>query len=191
MFLKKDLAVLVLIFFLLSLFGCSKKSSEPDISSPVKNNLIFKRSDGTQVQFKPNTFVWCGPWEEDKIPVETFHIWVGFDPAVQEQKTGWMLQAVISDVNIGEELEFPNTFSWNHPDGVLLFVLDDPNELSTQEEDSRGGIVFQKLSCDTEGEVQFSIDAVIGSEFSGTGDSLKVSGTFYAPITGPPVLKKK
>jgi len=156
----------------------------------VKNNLIFERSNGTQVQFKPNTFVWCGPWEEDLIPVETLHILVGFDPAAQENKSGWMLQAVISDVKIGEEMKFPNTFTWNQPEGVLLFVLDDPNELSTQEEESRGGIVFQKSSCGTGGEVQFSIDAVIGSEFSG-GDSLKVSGTFYAPITGPPVLNKK
>ena len=185
---RKGLLVLVCIFFLLGLFGCGKKSTESDTPSPVENNLVFKRTDGTEVQFKPNTYVWFGPWEEEIIPVETIHILVGFDPQDPEDVSGWMLWGVINDIKIGEEMNFPNTFSWGQPKEVLFFVNDPPNELSTQEEDSRGGIIFQKLVSGTKGEVEFSIDAVIGSEFAG-GDSLKVSGTFYAPVTGAPVLQ--
>ena len=105
-----------------------------------------------------------------------------------EDVSGWKLQAVIGDVKIGEKITFPNTFVWNQPKGVLIFVNDPPNQLSTQGEESRGGIVFQKLVSGTKGEVEFSIDAVIGSEFEG-GDSLKVSGTFYTPVTGAPVFE--
>ena len=183
---KRNMAVFVWILFIFSLFSCNKNPSDSDISSSVKNNLIFERSDGAQVQFKPKTFVWCGPWEGDEIPVQALNILVGFDPADQKNKANWMLQAVISDVKIGEEMKFPNTFIWNQPKGVSLFVYDPPNELSTQEEESSGGITFQKLTCGTKGEVEFSINAVIGSEFH-LGDSLRVSGTFYAPMTGQPL----
>ena len=185
---RKGLVVLVCIFFLPSLFSCGKKSTEPDTQSPVKNNLVFKRTDGTEIQFKSNTYVWFGPWEEEIILVEAIHILVGFDPAEPEDVSGWKLQAVISDVKIGEEMTFPNTFIWYQPKEVMIFINDPPNQLSTQEEKSRGGIVFQKLLSGAKGEVEFSIDAVIGSEFEG-GDSLKVSGTFYAPVTGAPVLE--
>ena len=190
MLLKKGIFLLVSISLLFNLFSCSKKSSEPYIPPPVKNNLVFERSDGVEVHFKSNTYVWCGHWEEDIIPVETVHILVGFDPAEPQDISGWKLQAVISDVKIGEEMTFPNTFIWNQPKEVMIFINDPPNQLSTEVEESRGGIVFQKLVSGTNGEVEFSIDAVIGSEYYG-GDSLKVSGTFYAPVTGAPVLESK
>jgi len=183
----KGKMIIVWILLILSLFSCKKNKNPVGSYTPssVENNLIFERSDGSQVQFEQKAFVWCGPWEKILIPVNALHIWFGFDPTDPDIKATWRLRAVLNDVKIGEELKFPNSFIWDQPKGVLLSVLDAPNELSTQEGGSRGGIIFQKLECDIKDEVQFSIDAVIGSEFH-DGDSLRVSGTFRATVSGLP-----
>ena len=154
----------------------------------MKNNLTFKRSDGTSIEFGSKTYVWCGPWAQYQVAVPTLHILVCCDYQNTENKTYWHLQAVISDVNMDEEMKFPNSFVWDQPKGVSLRIYDPPDEFSTDKKESNGGIVFEKLKCGVLGEVQFTINAVIGSEFV-DGDSLMVSGTFDAPTIEPPVFK--
>ncbi len=178
--------LLVGILFVLSLNSCNKKSSRSD-KNPVDNNLTFTRPNGTQVGFNSRTFVWCGQWEGDEIPANTLNILVGYDSKDPENYAYWNLRAVVSDVEIGEEIKFPNDYVWDQPKGILLFVYDPPNELSNDQEESNGGIVFQKLQCGFSGEVQFTINAMLGSEYHG-GDSMRVSGDFYAPYTGPPLI---
>ena len=99
------------------------------------------------------------------------------------------LRAVVADVVIGQPLAFPNSFVFDLPKDVDLFVADSsddpPNDLSSQDGRSSGFITFQKLQCGSGGEVQFSIDAVIGSEFH-DGPSVSVTGAFRAAIDPPP-----
>jgi hypothetical protein len=92
---------------------------------------------------------------------------------------------VVDDVTIGEQMSFPNSFVWDQPTGVAVFVSDPPNECSTAELDAGGYVVFQRFDCGDAGQLQFSIDAVLGSEY-GDGPPITVRGTFKAPVSRPP-----
>jgi hypothetical protein len=174
----------------LSLFPALVSAGEDTLPPPglapatVQNNLVFRRQDGSIIQFRPGThsWVWCGPWEEGSVDTPTLHILTA-DPSGPPY---WRLDAVLADITLGEPLLFPNSWIWPNPDDVEIFVWDPPNELSTQTGGSGGSIVFQSLGCGPSDEVQFSIDATIGSEF-GDGTHITVQGDFRATISGPPV----
>ena len=161
--------------------SCS--DSDPTGPGPTQNSLVFTRADQSEISFSSNglLYVWCGPWEED---VATPSLHVLFAGAAEEDP-GWHLRAVVGDVTLGDPLLFPNSFIFDQPKDVNIFVFDPPNELSTQDDQSGGSITFQQLDCGNDGEVQFSIDAVIGSEL-GDGPSVGVTGTFRAQMGQAP-----
>jgi hypothetical protein len=132
------------------------------------------------VQFPQDSglLVWCGPWD-DEVDTPSLRIMFYGPEAVDPS---WVLGAIIDDVTIGQPLSFPNSFVFDAPKDVAIFMVDPPNELSTQDDESSGSITFHQLDCD--GEVEFEIDAVIGSEFS-DGSSVSVTGTFRATIGQP------
>jgi len=163
------------------LLSCGDDDNDPTGPGPIESNLVFTREDQTVISFSSDAqlFVWCGPWEEGEVDTPSLHVlFAGLED-------GWQLSAVIADVTLGEPLLFPNSFIFDQPKDVHIFVLDPPNELSTQESESGGSITFQQLGCGSGGEVQFSIDAVIGSEVT-DGTPVSVTGTFRAPIGQPP-----
>jgi len=168
--------VMALVFMLA---GCG---DDDTVNPPggTNNSLVFTREDASEVEFPAaaKAYVWCGPWEND-VPVFSLHVWFGSpgDPV------GWELQGVVGDIEIGDTLRFPNSFIWNQPDGVLLFLLDPPNELATSMEESGGFMVFHRLPCSSGSTVDFSIDAVMGSEF-GDMPPVTVRGRFTAQVTG-------
>ena len=159
--------------------GC--EGDDPTRVVPVENSLAFERADGSRIQFTGQPQVWCGPWEEGEVPARTLHVRVGGFGG----EARWELRAVVDDVQPGQPLAFPNTFIWNQPEGVEIFVLDEPNELSTGSDRSSGSIAFSELECGEGGEVSFTIDAVLGSEF-GDGPPVSVEGSFRAPVSGGP-----
>ena len=165
--------------FALVLLGCT--GGAPARPAPAESTLVFERPNGSRVHFAREPVAWCGPWEEGEVPVETVHVRVR--PAAAGQPW-WMLRAVVRDVKAGEPLAFPNSYVWDQPGKADLFVLDPPNELSTQQRSS-GSITFQKLDCGAGGEVRFSIDAVVGSELHG-GPPLTARGSFRAPVGRAP-----
>ncbi|HEX8273276.1 MAG TPA: hypothetical protein VF615_11605 [Longimicrobiaceae bacterium] len=151
-----------------------------DPSGPTENTLVFQRANGTNIQFAGEPLVWCGPWEESSVPTRAVHVLGG------DFRAGgpvWKLDVVVADVQPGRPLTFPNSFIWDQPKGAALFVLDEPNEASTQESESSGSITFSELDCD--GGVRFTIDAVLGSEFGG-GPPIRVTGAFAAPVGDAP-----
>jgi hypothetical protein len=158
--------------------GTGKPSGEPN------GSLVFAREDGSVVEFPATAkaYVWCGPWESELVPVPSLHVWFG---TASPGQPGWVLRAVVGDVELGEPLSFPNYFVWDQPDSVLMFLLDPPNELATDTEESSGSIVFYRLPCPGGMDVDFSIDAVLGSEY-GDGPSVAVRGRFEAQVTGRP-----
>jgi hypothetical protein len=167
------------------MIGCSLACSDEGPSGPgqIQNTLLFTRADQSRVAFSSGSSVraWCGPWEEGEIEVPSLQAIVLGSSAADPY---WHLRAVVADVTLGQPLTFPNNFVFDQPEDVDIFVLDPPNELSTQDDRSSGSVTFQELRC-TGGSVRFSIDAVIGSEF-GNGPSVRVTGSFSAPIGQPP-----
>jgi hypothetical protein len=113
------------------------------------------------------------------VPATSVHVLVGGAPS------GWKVTAVRADVVIGQPIAFPNTFIWDDPHGADMFILDPPNELSTQSSDSSGQITFTALDCSNGGTVAFTIDAVVGSEF-GNLPAVSVSGSFSGRVAPAP-----
>src|ERR1700752_67368 len=150
----------------------------PATPDPTQNNLVFTREDQSQISFSSDAqlYVWCGPWQEGEVDTESIQVFFG---VLAQPEAGWHRRAVVAGVTLGEPLPFPNDSVWDQPNHVSIFVLDPPNELSTHEPESSGSIVFQRLDCGSDGDVEFTIDAVIGSEF-GDSTPVHVAGTFRA-----------
>lgn len=155
----------------------------PSGPGPIQDDLVFTRADQSRISFASGAMlhVWCGPWEEGVVPAASIQILFG-GPTASDPR--WHLRAVAADVTPGVPIEFPNSFIWDQPKDVDIFIYDPPNELSTQDYRSSGSITFQQLRCGSGGEIRFSIDAVVGSEF-GDGPSVAVTGAFRAPIDPP------
>ena len=163
--------------------GCSDDGTTPPPDGS-DSSLIFTREDSSIVEFPAaaETYVWCEDWEPDEIPVPSLHVWIGtWSPG---EAYLW-LRAVIGDIEIGEPMRFPNYFIWDQPDTVSIFLYDPPNELATDTEESSGFITFHELPCPDGIRVDFTIDAVVGSEF-GDMPSVAVQGRFTEEITEPP-----
>jgi hypothetical protein len=166
--------------------ACS--DSGPSGPGETQNTLVFTRADQSVISFPDGAvlYAWCGPWEEGTVATPTLHVLFG-GPGPGDPL--WELRAVIDDVVVGTPFGFPNSFPFDQPKDVDLFVLDPggvaPNELSTQAADSDGYIAFQRQDCPNGGEVRFSIDATIGSELGGA-PSVSVVGELRTPIGSPP-----
>jgi hypothetical protein len=163
--------------------SCGKSPTGPD---SVENSLVFTRANQSRISFPSGAllFVWCGPWD-DLVATPSLQVLFAAPNVFGSPGPSWHLQAVVSDVTVGNPVTFPNLFISEQPKKVDIFVLDPPNELSTNTSESSGSITFQKLTCGSGGEVQFSINATIGSEF-GDGPPITMAGTFRGPIGQPP-----
>ncbi len=186
--------LLLLIPLILAAAGCGGDEnggpSGPDDGPALVDSLVFQRGDGSTIPIDDFAVAWCGPWGEGEVPDLTLNLLVGADPfSPQIPDHTWTLRAVVGDVTIGEPDSFPNSFLWDEPEGILLFVLDivggDTTEASSAADGASGSITFEKLQCGPEGEIRFSIDALLGSENAG-GDSIRVTGTFRAPVIDLP-----
>jgi len=167
------------------LAGCTDdKDGTPRPPEECEGGLVFAREDSTTVDFPSTTttYVWCGNWESDAVPIRSVQVWVG---TTDPQPTGWWLKAVVADVELEAPMTFPNYFVWDQPDGVVIFLLDLPNELATDTVDSGGTIVFHSIPCPDGDRIDFTIDAVLGSEYSDM-PAVTVCGRFTGEVTGPP-----
>jgi hypothetical protein len=164
--------------------GCGDdKTTDP--GTTLENNLVFTRADTTRIAFgNGRFFVWCGPWEEGAIDTASIQI-VFASTEPDPNSPYWWLRVVAADVVLGEEIAFPNTFVFDVPRNADLFLSDPPNELSSATEESSGGITFQRLDCGEEGAVEFTIDAVLGSEYSDQ-PPVRIQGSFRAPVGDAP-----
>lgn len=147
-------------------------------ATAAEAELAFKRPDGSTIRFEGKPRAWCGPWADD-VARPSIHV------MLRGARRGWELSAVRRDVHFGQSIEFPNDFVWNKPRGAQLFAFDAPIEASTAEEESSGSIVFSHLSCQLGGVVEFSIQAVLGSELF-NGKSVQVSGTYRGHVSKRP-----
>jgi hypothetical protein len=147
-------------------------------AASAQAGLAFERLDGKQIRFTGTPRVWCGPWD-DEVARPSIHV------VLRAPRHGWELSAVRRNLKTGRPIEFPNDFVSTRPRGALLFVFDAAIEASSAEEESSGSMVFSRVSCRFGGVVEFSIDAVLGSEFF-NGKRVRVSGTFRGHVSRQP-----
>lgn len=174
----------VLAAALIATAGTAACDNDPTGSGDVDNRLVFTRESGSRIDVGNRVFVWCGEYEEGEITVPALHVLAG-NPA--SGGAWWKLTVVEDDVVPGQPLAFPNNFNYGSPKDADIFLYDasTDNEVSTQADDSSGSITFQELDCSEGGEVRFTIDATIGSEFGG-GESVDVSGSFTGEVGDNP-----
>jgi len=144
----------------------------------AQGDLAFERPNGSEIRFAGTPRAWCGPWD-DEAARRSVHV------ALRTPRRGWELSAVRRDLEIGRQIEFPNDFVSTRPRGALLFAFDGAIEASTAEEESSGSMAFSQLSCRLGGVVEFSIDAVLGSELF-NGKLVRVSGTYRGHVSRRP-----
>jgi len=169
----------ILLISSIAYLGCDDKTT--NTTNNVDNRLVLMRENGSEIEFGENAtaYVWCGEWESEVVQDYSLHVWFGS----LGSSGGWVLKAVVADLTIGDTLRFPNHFIWDHPDSVHIFLYDPPNELATNTEESSGYIVFHSLPCPGGGNVDFTIDAVLGSEY-GDMPWVSILGRFTAEETG-------
>jgi hypothetical protein len=179
--------VAVAVLIAAVLMGGCRSGDQP--RGEADGGLIFHRADGSTIAFAGTVQAWCGPWN-DVIPTRALHVAAlgGLRRQPGKWPSYWYLWAVPNDAQAGRRVRFPVDFpAWNKPAGAKLFVGDWPtrNELSTQEEDSSGWISFAQAGCEPGNPVEFSIDAVVGSEF-GDAEPVRVEGSFSGVVGEPP-----
>ncbi|MFC1799992.1 hypothetical protein ACFL2Z_03670 [Candidatus Eisenbacteria bacterium] len=171
----------------LSIFmGCGDDGPTACGTCGVENELVFTRADSTEVVFPSSAraYVWCGDWDTWDTEGEVPALRIGFGTRNVEDHN-WMLTAVLADIELDQPISFPATTGGNEPRRVLLFLNDGPNELSSFEGESSGTITFHSLPCPGGGSVEFTIDAVLGSEYWNLGP-VAVTGYFRHYLTGLP-----
>jgi hypothetical protein len=151
----------------------------------LASGLVFTRADGTHVSFSPGArlFLWCGPWDGELIPIPALQILL-VGPG--EEDPGFFFKAVVSDVEVGTPQTFPISFIFDMPEGVVLFLADGDNELSSDQKEASGSLTFQAFTCDEGGTVEFTVDAVLGSELAGL-PTVAVKGSFRGTVGKEPM----
>ncbi len=119
--------------------------------------------------------MWCGPWD-DQAARPSIHV------ALRSARRGWELSAVRRNLEPGKPIDFPNSFVSTRPRGAQLFVFSPSIEASSAEEESSGSIVFSRFGCEPADVIEFTVDAVLGSELF-NGASVRVSGSNRGYVT--------
>ena len=173
------------------LVGCGTDGEASKATSPpsADTGLLFQRADGSRIEMPGRPLVWCGPWN-DVIPDHALHVAAigGVKPqAGAEWFTYWELWAIPADVAEGAAVAFPGDYTFEDPSGVVFFIGDAEtgNEASSKGEDSSGHVAFSQVGCEVGSQIEFTIDAVVDSEF-GDATSINVAGTFRGVVGEPP-----
>jgi hypothetical protein len=137
---------------------------------------VFTRADTTEIVFPSSAgaYVWCGEYDGEYDPSPALHI--AF--AAPGEDTYWSISAIVANIEIDQPITIPAT-------GISIFLNDPPNELSSGQSESSGTISFYAIPCPDGNWVDFSIDAVLGSELH-LGPSVAVSGYFRHNLTPLP-----
>jgi hypothetical protein len=183
----------LLIVLSLALVACGDGGVGSEATNPIpeETGLVFQRADGSSFETRGHPLVWCGPWN-DVISQHALHVIGGLrHQAGDDWSTYWQLWATPRDVTEGTPVRFPGDYTFDDPSGVVFFVGDAEtgNEASTTGEDSSGKIVFSQFSCDVGSPIEFTIDAVVDSEF-GDADPIAVTGTFRGVVGDAPVVSE-
>ena len=164
------------------LVACGKDDS-PNAPGPVPatvvaDSLDFKRPDSSVVVMGTTPLVCCGLYDPSFVNERAMRV-VLYDSA--NQKPGWEILILIDRAQAGATTTLPTTVvAPSKVPRVSMFVADLGNELSSDTQESSGTITVHSFSCSpTTIQIDFSVDAILGSEF-GDGPPMVVKGTFQA-----------
>jgi len=165
------------------LFACSKKDSPPIAPGPpaatvIADSLSFTRADSTAATMGTTPLVCCGLYDPGFVNERAMRI-VLYDPA--NQKPGWQILILIDRAQAGAVTTLPTAVvAPSKVPHVSMFVADLGNELSSDTSGSSGTMTVHSFQCTaTAIQVDFSIDAILGSEFAGA-PSMGARGRFLA-----------
>jgi hypothetical protein len=172
------------LVLLASLLLSAAFASPARAPKPPLNTLVFTRHDGSTFTFA-NAKVSCG---KSRNGGNRKAIFVDSLPSPYEGSATdvpyFFLEGVLRDVAPRGKVRFPHSASFGHPSGAEMFVFDrdDPaamagNELSSDQEESSGSIIFHKARCKPRARIAFTIDAKLGSEYYDLQE-LRVEGYF-------------
>lgn len=161
--------------------GCKKdhKPTAPEpVTTVVVDSLAFMRADSTVLAMGTTPLVCCGLYDPSFVNERAMRI-VMFDPA--NQKPGWQILILIDRAQAGAVTTLPTAVvAPSKVPYVSMFVADFGNDLSSDTAGSSGTITVHSFSCNsTAMQLDFSVDAILGSEFGGA-PSMFVKGTFQA-----------
>jgi hypothetical protein len=144
----------------------------------IIDSLVFTRADSSRVTMGVIPLVCCGPYDPGFVNERAMRI-VFYDPA--NLLPGWQILVLTDRALAGEFTTLPTTVvPPSQVPFVSLFVAGIGNALSSDTQDSSGTITVHSFECDAAAiRIDFSVDAVLGSEFGG-GPSMRVQGTFEA-----------
>lgn len=185
--------------------GCSSSDqdsttdNQPAIAEPGTQGaarLLVTRSDGTEVPMPALApYVWCGAFSEGTVDIATeaihIYLWPGLDPGFEGDPAGWIIRAVLDDIELGEPVRLPtpgvdlSDIPPTSP-GVDIFAVADLNDFASSAASSSGALVFESVPCAGGDEtVSFSIDVVLGAEDVGP-ESIGIEGVFSGSLNEPP-----
>jgi hypothetical protein len=152
--------------------------------SSAAGDLVFTREDGSTFSFS-HARVSCG---KSRNGGKRKAIFIDSIPSPYggkgTKKSYFFVEGVLRDVSPSSTVNFPHSATFGHPSGAEIFVFDrkepaasDGNELSSDQEEASGKIVFQKARCRPRPRVAFTIKASLGSEIFGLPE-LKADGSF-------------
>lgn len=163
--------------------GCGKEEHglippETFPGTSVSNSLVFKGADSLVVTMGTTPFYCCGRYDPSFVNERAMRI-VLYDPA--NQNASWQILILIDRAQPGATTTLPTAVvAPSKAPYVSMFVSSRGGEWSSDVEESSGAIVVHSFRCSaTTIQVDFSVDAVLGSELAG-GSSMRVQGTFQA-----------
>lgn len=175
------LSCLLLVAALLSM-ACGK-DDRPNAPGPVPatvviDSLVFQRADSTIVTLGATPLVCCGLYDPSFVNERAMRI-VLYDPA--NQSSGWQILILIDRAQAGATTTLPTmVVPPSKVPYVSMFVADVGNDLSSDTQDSSGTITVHSFQCSSTAiQIDFSVDATLGSEFGG-GPAMRVQGAFQA-----------
>jgi len=148
------------------------------VTTVVVDSLVFTRADSTVLTMGSTPLVCCGLYDPGFVNERAMRI-VLYDPA--NQKPGWEILVLIDRAVAGATTTLPTTVvPPSKVPHVSMFVADIGNELNSDSEDSSGTITVHSFQCTaTTIQIDFSVDAILGSELGGS-PSMRVQGAFQA-----------
>lgn len=149
------------------------------VTASVTDSLAFTRAgSSTPVAVGATPLVCCGLYDPSFVNEHAMRI-VMYDPGVQ--KPGWQILILTNRAQAGAVTTLPTAVvAPSKVPYVSMFVADSLNELSSDSDESSGTITVHSFSCNaTAIQIDFSVDATLGSEFSNS-PTMDVKGTFRA-----------
>jgi hypothetical protein len=148
-------------------------------AAPVGGQLRLAWTDGSPLQVRGKTYVWCGKWD-DGAGVRTLRI----QQSSPLSPPWWSLEVRVSIARRGQRIVFPalvgrtGTMFVGYPRKQL--------EASADAERSRGALtILGDVTCRPGSPVRLSVRGTLAGEQAG-GASIRVSGTFTGRIGTTP-----